>query len=152
MGTHKPSQACWEAGKEPVDFESVIPNPKAKLLDQLREVMRLKHYSIRTERTYADWVRRYVQFHGMKSREEMFPAEPKIEAFLSDLAVNGQVAVSTQNQAFNALLFVYEQVLHVKMGHIDSVRATRGRRRLADCSGNKGSKGRPGLDFGDSQG
>ena len=106
-------------------FESVIPNPKRKLLDQLREVMRLKHYSIRTERTYADWVRRYVQFHRMKSREELIPAEPKIEAFLSDLAVRGKVAVSTQNQAFNALLFLYREVLHVQLGSIDSVRATR---------------------------
>ena len=52
----------------------MIPNPKAKLLDQLREVMRLKHYSIRTERTYCDWVRRHVQFDEMKSREAMLPA------------------------------------------------------------------------------
>ena len=80
--------------------ETVVPNPKLKLLDQISEVMRLKHYSIRTERTYADWVRRYVQFHQMQGREEMLPAEPKIEAFLSELAVQGQVAVSTQNQAF----------------------------------------------------
>jgi integrase len=61
----------------------------------------------------------------MKSREEMLPAEPKIETFLSDLAVRGQVAVSTQNQAFNALLFVYREVLHIQLGNIDSVRATR---------------------------
>jgi integron integrase len=105
--------------------ESVIPNPKLKLLDQMREVMRVKHYSIRTERSYCDWVRRYVQFHQMKSREEMLPAEPKIEQFLSDLAVTGNVAVSTQNQAFNALLFVYREVLHVPVGNIESVRATR---------------------------
>ena len=84
--------------------ETVVPNPKLKLLDQISEVMRLKHYSIRTEQTYSDWVRRYVQFHQMQRREEMLPAEPKIEAFLSDLAVHGRVAVSTQNQAFNALL------------------------------------------------
>jgi integron integrase len=109
----------------PVTYETVIPNPKLKLLDQLREVARLKHYSIRTERSYADWVRRYVQFHRMKSREELLPAEPKIEAFLSDLAVRGQVAVSTQNQAFNALLFLYREVLHTQLGNIDSVRATR---------------------------
>jgi hypothetical protein len=86
----------------PVAFETVIPNPKLKLLDQVREVMRLKHYSIRTERTYADWVRRYVRFHQMRTREEMLPAEPKIEAFLSELAVKGKVAVSTQNRVFNA--------------------------------------------------
>jgi hypothetical protein len=112
-------------GAVPVQFESIIPNPKAKLPDQLREVMRLKHYSIRTERSYIDWVRRYVKFHRMKSRDDMFPPESKIKAFLSDLAVNGRVAVSTQNQAFNALLFVYEQVLHHRLGKVDSVRATR---------------------------
>ena len=61
----------------------------------------------------------------MKSREAMWPAEPKLEAFLSDLAVRGKVGVSTQNQAFNALLFVYREVLHVQVGNIDSVRATR---------------------------
>jgi hypothetical protein len=81
--------------------ETVVPNPKLKLLDQIREVMRLKHYSLRTEQTYGDWVRRYVQFHRMRARAELLPAEPKIEAFLSDLAVNGRVAVSTQNQALN---------------------------------------------------
>src|ERR1019366_8011346 len=83
--------------------EGCSPNPKLKLLDQVSEVMRLKHYSIRTEQTYSDWVRRYVQFHPMQRREEMLPAEPKIEAFLSELAVEGQVAVSTQNQAFGAV-------------------------------------------------
>ena len=50
-----------------------------KLLEQMREVKRLKHYSIRTERSYCDWVRRYVKFHGMKERGEMLPAEPKME-------------------------------------------------------------------------
>jgi integron integrase len=106
-------------------YETVIPNPKAKLLDQVREVMRVKHYAIRTEATYCDWVRRYVRFHGFKCREELLPAEPKIEAFLSDLAVKGKVAVSTQNQAFNALLFLYREVLHTQLGDIDSVRSTR---------------------------
>jgi hypothetical protein len=66
--------------------------------------MRLKHYSIRTERSYCDWIRRYIHFHGMRSREDLNGAEPKIEQFLSDLAVNGHVAASTQNQALNALL------------------------------------------------
>jgi integron integrase len=124
MPFHKPSQRSV-GGSEPPGFESVIPNPKLKLLDQMREVMRLKHYSIRTERSYCDWVKRYVHFHGMKSREEMLPGEPKIEAFLSELAVNGNVAVSTQNQAFNALMFTYQEVLKVRLGTIDSVRATR---------------------------
>lgn len=65
-----------------VGFEAVVPNPKLKLLDQVREVMRLKHYSIRTERSYCDWIRRYVKFHGMRTREELIPGEAKIEAFL----------------------------------------------------------------------
>ena len=83
-------------------MEAVIPNPKLKLLDQVREVMRLKRYSIRTERCYSDWVRRYVRFHRMRSREDLAGAERKIELFLSDLAVNGQVTASTQNHAFGA--------------------------------------------------
>jgi integron integrase len=106
-------------------WDRIVPNPKLKLLDQIREVMRLKHYSIRTERSYCDWVRRYVRFHRMRSREEMLPGEPKIEEFLSDLAVNGNVAASTQNQAFNALLFVYRQILDVDLGSIQAVRADR---------------------------
>jgi hypothetical protein len=121
MQSNKLSQAGLNGPA--VVYESVIPNPKAKLLDQIREVMRLKHYSIRTERSYLDWARRYVRFHKMKGREDMLPAEPRIEAFLSDLALNGKVAVSTQ--AFNALLFLYQEVLHAKIGNIDSVRATR---------------------------
>jgi len=108
-----------------VGFEAVIPNPRLKLLDQVREVMRLKHYSIRTERCYCDWIRRYIKFHGMRAREELVPGEAKIELFLSDLAVNGNVAVSTQNQAFGALLFLYDQVLHVELQGIHAVRADR---------------------------
>ncbi len=109
----------------PGRFESVIPNPKARLLDQVREVMRLKHYSIHTERSYADWIRRYVRFHHLRLREELSGGEPKVEQFLSDLAVNGQVAASTQNQAFNALLFLYREVLHQPLEDIQAVRANR---------------------------
>jgi integron integrase len=103
-----------------------IPNPKLKLLDQCREVMRLKHYSIRTERSYCDWIKRYIHFHHMKLREEL-AQEPKakIELFLSDLAVNGNVAASTQNQAFNALLFLYREVLDLAIEGVDAVRADR---------------------------
>ena len=106
-------------------FEAVVPNPKLKLMDQVREIMRLRHYSIRTERCYGDWIRRYIKFHGMRSRADLDRAEGKIETFLSDLAVNGNVAVSTQNQAFNALLFLYHEVLHQELGSIEAVRATR---------------------------
>lgn len=104
----------------------IIPNPKLKLLDQVREVMRLKHYSLRTERCYCDWIRRYIHFHKMLSREELF-LEPKtrIEEFLTDLAVNGEVAAATQNQAFNALLFLYREVLGLAVEGVDAVRADR---------------------------
>src|SRR5215831_10210262 len=106
-------------------MEGILPNPKLKLMDQVREVLRLKHYSIRTERCYCDWIRRYVQFHRMKSPAELEGGEPKIEAFLSDLAVKGQVSAATQNQAFNALLFLYREILGQELGSIQALRADR---------------------------
>jgi len=78
-----------------VRLEAILPNPKPKLMDQMREVMRLRHYSIHTERSCWDWIRRYVKLHRMKSRAELFPATGKVEVFLSDLAVNGRVTAST---------------------------------------------------------
>jgi len=81
-----------------------------KLRDEVRKVLRLHHYSIHTEQSYVDWIGRFVRFHGMRSCEDLFPAEPKIEAFLTDLAVNGNVAPATQNQAMNALVFLYKRV------------------------------------------
>jgi len=66
-----------------------------KLLDEVRRVMRLRHYSIHTERSYVNWIVRFIRFHGMRSREDLLPAEPKIEAFLIDLAVQGNVAPAT---------------------------------------------------------
>src|SRR5919106_6119546 len=95
-----------------------------KLLDQVRQVLRLHHYSIHTERAYLDWIVRYVRFHRMRSRDDLFPPEPKIEAFLTDLAVNGNVAAATQHQAMNALVFLYKRVLnHAMEGRINAVRA-----------------------------
>ncbi len=97
-----------------------------KLLQEIRTVLRLRHYSIHTERAYVEWVVRFVRFHGMRSREDLFPAEPKIEAFLTDLALNGNVAAATQNQAMNALVFLYKRVLnHALEGRIHAVRANK---------------------------
>ena len=88
--------------------------------------MRLKHYSIRTERSYCDWIRRYIHFHKMRLREELTQeAKAKMELFLSDLAVNGQVAAATQNQAFNSLLFLYREVLDQAIEGVSAVRADR---------------------------
>ena len=68
--------------------------------------MRLRHYSIRTERCYCDWIRRFIKFHALQSRVQLLEEpESKIELFLSSLAVQGQVAPATQNQAFNGLCF-----------------------------------------------
>ena len=75
--------------------------PSPKLLKQVRNTMRLHHYSIHTERTYTDWIKRYIGFHQMKSREDLGDAERKIEAYLTHLAVAGKVAPATQNQAMN---------------------------------------------------
>ena len=95
-----------------------------KLLNEVRKVLRLHHYSIHTERSYVEWIVRFVRFHGMRSREALVPAEPKIESFLTDLAVNGNVAAATQNQAMNALVFLYKRVLnHTLEGRINAVRA-----------------------------
>jgi integron integrase len=95
-----------------------------KLLDRVRWQLRVKHYSIRTEQAYVDWIRRYIFFHRKRHPNEM--GEKEITDFLSHLAVEKSVAASTQNQAFSALLFLYQQVLERKLDFIDNVqRVTR---------------------------
>jgi hypothetical protein len=87
-----------------------------KLLGQVRQYLRLHHYAIHTERSYVDWI--------VRSRDDLFSAEPKIEAFLTHLAVEGNVAPATQNQAMNALVFLYRRVFRQSMkGSINAVRA-----------------------------
>jgi len=97
-------------------MERIIPNPKARLFDQVREVMRLKHYSLRTERTYLEWMKRFIFFHQKRHPREMGAVE--VKGFLTDLAVRRGVAASTQNQALNALVFLYREVLGVTLGDI----------------------------------
>ncbi len=95
-----------------------------KIMDDVHDVMRINHYSIHTERSYCDWIKRYIQFHKMKSREDLNGGEAKIEQFLTYLAVNENVSPSTQNQAMNALVFLYKRVLkHQFNEKIDAVRA-----------------------------
>src|SRR5947208_4018824 len=101
----------------------VVPNPKARLLDQVREVIRVKHYSIRTEDAYVQWIKRFIFFHGKRHPREMGAAE--IEGFLTDLAVQKKVAAATQNQALNALVFLYKEVLHLELAEFSAVRAKR---------------------------
>jgi len=98
-----------------------------KLLDQVRSLIRLKHYSIRTEETYVAWIRRYIYFHNLRHPKDM--GENEIKQFLTDLAVNKNVASSTQNQAFNALLFLYREVLKQEFADLgDVVRAKKPQR------------------------
>jgi integron integrase len=98
-----------------------------KLLDQVRTAIRLKHMSLRTEEAYVRWVRRFVTFHEMRHPAEM--GAEQVRAFLSYLAAEEDVAASTQNQAFAALLFLYGPVLGKDLGPIASVvRAKRPKR------------------------
>src|SRR5439155_7124392 len=103
------------------------PSPEPpRLLDRVRRAARVRHYSPRTEHCYVEWIIRYIRFHGLRHPNTMGGAE--IEMFLTDLAVRGQVSASTQNQAFNALLFLYQQVLGIELPRLDAVRARRPKR------------------------
>lgn len=99
-----------------------MDNPPKKLLDQVKDQIRLKHYSYRTEETYIQWIRRYILFHKKRHPKDM--GVPEIEAFLNHLAVEENVTASTQNQALSALLFLYQQVLRQDLDQrIDAIRA-----------------------------
>jgi len=97
-----------------------------RLLDQVRARLRLGHYSMRTEECYVTWMCRYIRFHGKRHPLEMGGRE--VQEFLTHLAVKERVSASTQNQAFNALLFLYQQVLQVELPRLDAVRARRPQR------------------------
>lgn len=105
-----------------------LPWPRPpRVLDQLRLVLRVRHYSRATEECYVQWARRFILFHHIRHPRTMGAAE--VEQFLGHLATEGRVSASTQNQAFNALLFFYSQVLEIDLGRLDAVRARRGSHR-----------------------
>ena len=105
------------------------PEPKKpRLLDQVRHALRVRHYSLRTEHTYVQWIRRYILFH--KKRHPLEMGAPEVNDFLSDLALNKRVAASTQNQALCAILFLYKRVLHRDIGPLGQVIRARKQRRL----------------------
>ena len=89
---------------------------KPKLLDQVRQLMRLRHYSLRTEEAYVGWIRRYILFHGKRHPREL--DEKHVSQFLTSLAIQDRVAAATQNQALNALLFLYKEVLRDELGFV----------------------------------
>jgi integron integrase len=105
-----------------------VPAPKPKLLDRLREALRSRHYSRRTEQTYCQWVKRFIFFHNVRHPKEM--AEPEINAFLTYLAVKDRVSASTQNQALSALLFLYRHVIGREVGDLGEVIRARKPTRL----------------------
>ncbi|GJQ58424.1 MAG: hypothetical protein D8M57_14645 [Candidatus Scalindua sp. AMX11] len=93
---------------------------KPKILDQVRDAIRVKHYSMRTEEAYVYWVKRFILFH--EKRHPLQMGEPEVSKFLSHLAVVGNVSASTQNQALSALLFLYQEVLKQEIGWINNVK------------------------------
>jgi hypothetical protein len=98
-----------------------------RLLDRVRNEIRLRHYSIRTEQTYTHWIVRFVRFHGLRHPRDM--GAPKINAFLTRLAVHDNVTAATQNQALSALVFLYRHVLRRDPGNFgEIVRAKRPQR------------------------
>ena len=134
--TEKDALRMLEAARSGLDFlyrevlhrqlgELPLPRPP-KLVDQLRQVLRVRHYAIRTEECYVAWVVRFIRFHRLRHPRDMGTAE--IELFLSDLAIAGHVSASTQNQALGALLFLYRDVLGLEVGRLDAVRARRPKR------------------------
>lgn len=94
-----------------------------KLLDQMREILRARHYSRRTEDCYVDWTKRYILFNQKRHPLAMGAAE--VTRFLTHLAVEGNVSVSTQRQALCALVFLYQQVLERQLGRLDHLKARR---------------------------
>ena len=109
-------------------MEEAAAAPEPRLLEQARARIRLKHYSIRTEQAYLQWMRRYIQANGMRHPRELGGAA--LEAFLTDLATRGRVSASTQNQALSALLFLYREVLAIKLPWMENVVRAKGSRRL----------------------
>lgn len=103
------------------------PQPP-KLLEQVIARMRVKHYSLRTEKSYVDWIKRYIWHHGKRHPKDLGAAE--VEAFLSHLAVTRNVSASTQNQAKSALLFLYKEVLGVQLPWLDNVTQAKVPKRL----------------------
>jgi hypothetical protein len=99
-----------KAGNAVITAAAIIPRPR--LFDVVRDRMRVKHYSLRTERFYLQWMRRFILFHGGRHPRDL--GAPEIEAFLSHLAVNRAVAASTQNQSLAELLCQYRHVMALK--------------------------------------
>ncbi|MEM9217011.1 MAG: phage integrase N-terminal SAM-like domain-containing protein [Cyanobacteria bacterium P01_F01_bin.150] len=98
---------------------SMSQSQKPRLLDQVRQSIRLRHFSLKTEKSYIYYIRDFILFHQKRHPSEMGVDE--IRAYLSHLAIDRQVAASTQNVALSALLFLYKQVLELELPYIDNI-------------------------------
>lgn len=105
---------------------TIVQDNQPKLLDQVRNKIRLRNYSYQTEKTYVHWIRRFILFHNKRHPKEM--GRKEVEDFLTDLTIKGNVSASTQNQALSAILFLYNQVLEQPIGYVDVLWAKKPKR------------------------
>jgi integron integrase len=112
----------------PRDSSRFALEPTSKLLDQVRTALRIRHYSIRTEQAYVDWIKRFIVFHDKRHPATL--NEAQITEFLTHLAVEKRVSASTQNQALSAILFLYHHVLHVDLARLEGVTRAKAPDRL----------------------
>src|SRR3990167_1102125 len=112
----------------PALSDSTPAPQQPKLLEQMRAIIRVKHYSLATEKNYMQWAKRFILFHGKRHPSDM--SAPEVEAFLSALATERNVSASTQNQAMHAILFLYRDVLHIDLPWLDGVTRAKVSKRL----------------------
>jgi integron integrase len=125
---HKPAVSVGDRWRPAANEHAPASAPKPRLLDQVRQAIRARHYSRRTEDVYVMWIKRFIFFHGVCHPAKM--GESEINAFLTDLAINKKVSASTQNQALSALLFLYRHVLGREVGDLGQVIRARKPTRL----------------------
>ena len=132
VNTHKPTNrtfAVIDGGLNlKASVEPLMTTQKPRLLDQVTQAIRTRHYSYKTEESYVHWIRRFIFFHNKRHPAEM--GEKEIAQFLSRLASELHVSASTQNQALNAILFLYREVLRKEIGYVDGVVRAKNSRRL----------------------
>ena len=125
-----PGMARWRVDRQrpQTPLARFRPNPKLRFLEQCREVMRFRRLALRSEQAYLEWIKRFILFHRKRHPKDMGVAE--VRAFLTDLAARRQVSASTQNQALNALLFLYRHVLDREMEFVEGFERARRSQRM----------------------
>lgn len=110
------------------ELKDTVSPQQPRLLDRVRDRLRVKHYSYRTEQAYVHWIKRFILYHGKLHPADM--GAPEVEAFLSHLATEREVAAGTQNQAKHAVLFLYKEVLAADLPWLDGITSAKVSRRL----------------------